>query len=132
MKDARTLAAALERRAREEGFALVGITGVNGSEHTAFYRRWIEAGRHGEMGYLARPDALRRRADLRETMRAARKPIAVWGAADLDLNVDALRRRSRIERVFTPAKQGQCAFISGSAQEQAATLARELRALHLI
>ena len=58
---------------------------------------------------------------MRETMRAARKPIAVWGAADLDLNVDALRRRSRIERVFTPAKQGQCAFISGSAQEQAAT-----------
>jgi electron transfer flavoprotein beta subunit len=73
-----------------------------------------------------------RTPNLRETMRAARKPIAVWGAADLDLNVDALRRRSRIERVFTPAKQGQCAFISGSAQEQAATLARELRALHLI
>ena len=73
-----------------------------------------------------------RTPNLRETMRAARKPIAVWNTADLGLDVDTLRRRSRVERVFTPAKQGQCAFISGSAHEQAAALARELRAAHLI
>ena len=49
MTDARTLAAALQRRAREQGFALAGITSVGASEHMEFYRRWIEAGRHGEM-----------------------------------------------------------------------------------
>jgi len=73
-----------------------------------------------------------RTPNLRETMRAARKPIAVWTAADLDLNAEAQRARSRVERVFMPVKQAQCAFISGSAQEQAAALARELRTAQLI
>ena len=77
MTDARSLASALLRRAREEGFALAGITGVEPSEHIDVYRSWVEAGHHGEMGYLARPDALRRRADLSETMADARSCLVV-------------------------------------------------------
>ena len=73
-----------------------------------------------------------RTPNLRETMRAARKPVAVWSAADLALDAEAQRPRGRVERVFVPVKQSQCAFITGSAQEQAAALARELRTAQLI
>ncbi|MGE0160213.1 MAG: tRNA epoxyqueuosine(34) reductase QueG [Gemmatimonadales bacterium] len=85
MTDAASLAGALEQRAREEGFALVGITSIARSEHMGFYRAWLEAGRHGEMGYLARPDAVRRRADPSETMAEARSCLVVaheYGVAD--------------------------------------------------
>jgi epoxyqueuosine reductase len=83
--DRRALASALLRRAHEEGFALAGITGVEPSAHIDFYRSWVETGRHGDMGYLARPDSLRRRADLRETMADARSCLVVaheYGVAD--------------------------------------------------
>jgi epoxyqueuosine reductase len=73
------------RRAHDEGFALAGITSVEPSAHIDFYRSWIEAGHHGEMGYLARPDSLRRRADLSETMAGARRCLVVaheYGVAD--------------------------------------------------
>ena len=73
----RELADALKWRAREEGFSLVGITPAEPSEHSGFYRSWIDAGRHGEMAYLARPDAVRRRADLAETMAEARSCLVV-------------------------------------------------------
>ncbi|MEX0907409.1 MAG: tRNA epoxyqueuosine(34) reductase QueG [Gemmatimonadota bacterium] len=43
------------------GFDMVGITDVRPSEHAAFYRAWIEGGRHGTMDYLAREDAVERR-----------------------------------------------------------------------
>lgn len=65
------LADALKHRAREEGFSLAGVARTEPSAHSAFYRSWIDAGRHGEMAYLARPDAVRRRADLAETMSEA-------------------------------------------------------------
>ena len=68
---------ALKRRAREEGFSLVGIAPAERSEHSDFYRSWIDAGRHGEMAYLSRPDAVRRRADLAETMAEARSCLVV-------------------------------------------------------
>jgi epoxyqueuosine reductase len=85
MTDQKALAAALRERAREEGFALAGIASVEPSDHMDFYRAWVEAGRHGEMAYLARPDALRRRADMRETMADVRSCLVVaheYGAAD--------------------------------------------------
>src|SRR5688572_5679362 len=75
--DRRAVASALVHRAREEGFALAGITGVEPSAHIDFYGSWLDAGRHGEMGYLARPDALRRRADLSETMADVRSCLVV-------------------------------------------------------
>lgn len=73
-----------------------------------------------------------RTPNLRETMRAARKPVSVWKASDLTLDAEHLRARSTRERVYTPTKQGQCAFLSGSPGEQAAALARQLHAANLL
>lgn len=57
----RHLSTALKAEALRLGFDLVGITDVRPSDHAAFYRAWIEAGRHGSMNYLAREDAVERR-----------------------------------------------------------------------
>ena len=73
-----------------------------------------------------------RTPNLRETMRAARKPVRVWQASDLGLAAEEMNARRVIERVFVPAKDGRCEFIAGSAREQAAALAARLRAAKLI
>lgn len=71
----------LERRvkdaARELGFPLVGIARPDPSEHGGAYRDWLEMGRHGEMGYLAREDAVARREDLRGSMPSVRSVVVV-------------------------------------------------------
>ncbi len=57
-----------------------------------------------------------RKASLRETMRAAKKPLAVWNAAALELSADVLAAaggRQRRERLFVPARDIQCEFFSG-------------------
>jgi epoxyqueuosine reductase len=41
------------------------------------YRAWLECGYHGDMGYLARPDAVDRRGDLRGTMETVRAAVVV-------------------------------------------------------
>ncbi len=59
------LAVRLKARALEQGFALAGIAEVRESDHADFLRDWLAAGYHGDMAYLARPDAVARRADPR-------------------------------------------------------------------
>jgi epoxyqueuosine reductase len=59
--DAGHLTAAVKAEALRVGFDLVGVTDVGPSEHAAFYRAWVAAGRHGSMHYLAREDAVARR-----------------------------------------------------------------------
>lgn len=73
-----------------------------------------------------------RKPNLRETMRAARKPVATWKSADLALDAEALRPRTSRVRLYTPAKQVQCEFLAGSVQEQAAALAKRLRGVSLL
>lgn len=73
-----------------------------------------------------------RTPNLRETMRAARKPVAVWKAADLGFAAESIRARSARERLYLPAKPGRCEFITGSVAEQAAALAQQLRQANLI
>jgi electron transfer flavoprotein beta subunit len=77
-----------------------------------------------------------RAPSLRETMRAARKPVAVWSAPDLGLaseTAGAAGARCVRERLFVPVKQTRCQLISGSfPDEQAADLARRLREAKLI
>ena len=53
----------LREHARSLGFDLVGVARVRASEHGEFYRRWLAAGRHGVMAYLAREDAVAARLD---------------------------------------------------------------------
>ncbi|MGQ0813904.1 MAG: tRNA epoxyqueuosine(34) reductase QueG [Gemmatimonadota bacterium] len=51
----------IKAEARRLGFDLAGIAEVRPSDNAQFYRDWIAAGRHGEMAYLAREDAVARR-----------------------------------------------------------------------
>jgi epoxyqueuosine reductase len=56
------LAARLKARAWELGFAFCGITTPEPPPHLAEYERWLDAGHHGEMNYLATERARQRRA----------------------------------------------------------------------
>lgn len=68
-----------------------------------------------------------RKANLRETMRAARKPVALWGAADLGLTAEQLAPRRRLLRLYLPEKRGDCERIEGaSGAEQGIRLAARL------
>ena len=57
-------AARTRQRARELGFSDVGIIPARPSARLDAYLAWVEAGMHGQMGYLARHDRLARRRDL--------------------------------------------------------------------
>jgi epoxyqueuosine reductase len=71
------LAEAVRREAGGLGFGLVGITAPEPTEHMRFYRAWLAAGHHGVMAYLARRDAVARRADLERTMEGVRSVVVV-------------------------------------------------------
>jgi epoxyqueuosine reductase len=57
------LNAAIRAEARRLGFEAVGFAPIRPSDHAEYYRAWLERGRHGEMGYLERPDAVAARLD---------------------------------------------------------------------
>ena len=46
---AETLRDAIEARAREMSFSLVGVAPVDPSGHMVFYASWLARGYHGEM-----------------------------------------------------------------------------------
>ncbi len=75
--DRRHLSQTIKDRATQLGFGPVGIADVEPSRHMGLYRDWIERGAHGEMAYLARPDALERREDLQLTLEDARSVVVV-------------------------------------------------------
>jgi epoxyqueuosine reductase len=90
--------AALSRRIRarslELGFDAVGIAPLHASQHAEAYRRWIEAGMHGEMGYLAREDAVARRLDPGLSVPGARSAVVVakgYHPGDADADADPSR-----------------------------------------
>ena len=77
-----------------------------------------------------------RHASLRETMRAAKKPIETWTPGDIGLDEvqvgPAASRRVR-ERLYIPVNDIECEFIGGdTAAEMAAALARRLRDADLV
>jgi len=77
-----------------------------------------------------------RHASLRETMKAARKPLAVWTAEDLGLrpsDVGAAGARRVLERLYVPVTDVECEYIVGTtAEELAANLFLRLSAARLI
>lgn len=75
--DPSTLRARVLREAGVLGLERVGVARADASDQMAFYRAWLEEGHHGEMGYLARPDAVARRADLRRTLEGLRSVVVV-------------------------------------------------------
>jgi epoxyqueuosine reductase len=72
-----SLSIRIREHARALGFDPVGIAPVEGSAHGDFYRRWLEEGRHGEMAYLAREDAVATRLDPRAAWPGVRSAIVV-------------------------------------------------------
>ncbi len=62
--------------ALDAGFSLVGIAGLGPDPHAnAVFDRWLDEGRHGDMGYLARHRALR--ADATALLPGARSAVCV-------------------------------------------------------
>jgi len=55
------LAAKIKQWGKEFGFAEVGITDIDLSEHEAQLQRWLDNGYHGEMNYMAAHDMKRAR-----------------------------------------------------------------------
>lgn len=74
---AEEIADAIRAWAQQAGFDAVGIAPVGPSAHAGAYRRWIDAGYAGEMAYLARPDAIDKRADPRRLVAGARSAVVV-------------------------------------------------------
>jgi epoxyqueuosine reductase len=71
----------LSRFIKEEalriGFTSAGVTTPDAPSHLDIYREWIAAGRHGEMGYLASDDAVRRRASPGELLAGCRSILVL-------------------------------------------------------
>lgn len=75
--DARLLTEGLKAKALELGFSMVGVVAAEPGRRLDAYRRWIALERHGEMGYLARPDRLARREDLNVILPGVRSMVCV-------------------------------------------------------
>ncbi|PJF41110.1 MAG: tRNA epoxyqueuosine(34) reductase QueG [Phototrophicales bacterium] len=88
--------AALKAKAIELGFNLAGITRAEPSPTLAAYFKWIAAGMHGSMTYMARDDRQARRRDLDIIVPGARSMVIV--GLDYRVSVvsdDVLRDPSR-------------------------------------
>ncbi|MBN1922522.1 MAG: tRNA epoxyqueuosine(34) reductase QueG [Anaerolineae bacterium] len=68
-------ATSLQSLATAAGLDWVGVAPVKPARTWESYRAWLEQGYAGDMAYLARPDALARRADPRAIMPSARSVI---------------------------------------------------------
>lgn len=70
-------AASIKSHALALGFNLIGITPAQPSPYLDAYLRWIEAGMHGQMGYMAREDRVSRRHDLNVILPGVKSIILV-------------------------------------------------------
>ena len=67
----------IRARALELGFDAVGVAPVRASGHAGAYGRWLAEGMHGEMAYLAREDAVAKRADPTVLVPGAKSAVVV-------------------------------------------------------
>ena len=67
----------IEQEALRLGFEAAGFAPLRRSDHEAFYRAWLAAGRHGTMGYLEREDAVARRLDPQRAWPGLKSAIVV-------------------------------------------------------
>ncbi|MDH3297380.1 MAG: tRNA epoxyqueuosine(34) reductase QueG [Gemmatimonadota bacterium] len=73
--DPRAAASRIRSTGRELGFTSIGFAPAEAPVHAGVYLDWLEAGYHGEMAWMARPDAVRRRLDPREALIGCRTVI---------------------------------------------------------
>ena len=71
------LAERIIAEAHELGFDLAGIVPAGPPTTAGHYRAWLEKGYHGQMAYVARPDAVARREDLERVMPGVRSVLVV-------------------------------------------------------
>lgn len=86
-------------RAAALGFTQAGVIRAAPSPTLDAYLHWIEAGMHGAMGYLARPDRQARRRDLNVILPGVRSLVIValdYGTEAIPESVLADPRRGRI------------------------------------
>ena len=67
----------IKAEARRLGFELVGVTTPDPPPHFNVFERWLEAGRQGEMGYLATERARQRRSDPRRILPECRSILVL-------------------------------------------------------
>jgi epoxyqueuosine reductase len=72
-----TLTEAIKAEAHRLGFELAGVTTPEPPAHYRAFERWLELGRHGEMGYLAKENACQRRADPRQILPECRSVLVL-------------------------------------------------------
>jgi len=65
---AKALTDRVKRKAQAMGFTLVGVTHAQPTDHADVFQRWLAAGHHGDMAYLAAERAVQRRADPRQIL----------------------------------------------------------------
>lgn len=77
-----------------------------------------------------------RKANLRETMKAARKPTQIWSSSEIGIaaeQVGSAGARRVLDRLFVPVKNIKCEMFDGnSPREAAASLVRRLREFKII
>ena len=80
--DLQTLRRELDGMAAELGFTAVGVAAISLAEDEAHLRRWLDAGRHGDMHYMARHGVRRARpADIKPgTVRVISVRLDYWPA----------------------------------------------------
>jgi len=71
------VAEAVRREAREAGFDQVGIAPAERPAHADWYREWLDRGWQGEMEWMGRDYAVRRRLDPSEALPGCRSLIVV-------------------------------------------------------
>jgi epoxyqueuosine reductase len=89
----------VKQQAAALGFTFCGVTPAQPSPTLDAYLRWIDAGMHGSMGYMARPDRVARRRDLTVILPGARSLVMVgldYRTAAVGASVLHDRSRGRI------------------------------------
>ncbi len=84
--DLSAVRARLAARARELGFSGIGVTGIELREDERHLAAWLEAGRHGQMHYMARHGERRSRPErlLPGTVRVISARLDYWPGAARD------------------------------------------------
>jgi epoxyqueuosine reductase len=90
---AKALRQNIEAQARRLGFQLFGVTTPDPPPHLDVYEHWLEAGRHGEMTYLATERARQRRADPRLILPECRSVLVLGMRYATPLPSDQLNSR---------------------------------------
>ncbi len=67
----------LVERARGLGFDRVGVAPAETPDHADWFRKWLERGWNGEMGWMAREDTVRRRLSLEDALPGCRSLVVV-------------------------------------------------------